>query len=173
MLDRLTDTPAFVVSDVGDHLVQNPMSVALSGDIASQSGLGRNYQWRWFTDPGVRARYPREDWDRHSRTRVADLRATQARRRGDEDIETLIDRLRSASTEFDALWQLHEVAVRRSDAKAMIHPEVGRLDLLCETLVSALSDQILVVLYPRPGTDAREKLELLRVIGSQDLTSTR
>jgi transcriptional regulator with XRE-family HTH domain len=173
VLDRLVDTPAFVVSDLGDQLVQNPMSVALSGEIATQPGLARNFPWRWFTDPSVRTRYPREDWERHSRTHVADLRATHARRRGDEDIETLVDKLRGASAEFDELWQLHEVAVRRSDAKAMIHPEVGRLDLLCETLLSGLSDQLLVVLHPRPGTDAREKLELLRVIGSQNLTSTR
>jgi hypothetical protein len=153
--------------------MQNPMSIALSGDIATQPGLARNFPWRWFTDPDARARFPREDWERHSRTHVADLRATFARRRGEEDIETLIDRLRGASAEFEALWQLHEVAVRRSDAKAMIHPEVGLLDLLCETLLCGLSEQILVVLYPRPGTDARAKLELLRVIGSQDLTSSR
>jgi hypothetical protein len=30
-----------------------------------------------------------------------------------------------------------------------------------------------VVLYPRPGTDAREKLDLLRIIGTQDLRTTR
>ena len=46
----------------------------------------------------------------------------------------------------------------------------GLLDLLCETLVSGVCGQTLVVLDPRPGTDAREKLELLRVIGTQNLT---
>jgi hypothetical protein len=37
--------------------------------------------------------------------------------------------------------------------------------------VSGVGEQILVILYPRPGTDAREKLELLRVIGTQNLSS--
>jgi hypothetical protein len=66
-----------------------------------------------------------------------------------------------------------EVAVRRADSKRLIHPEVGVLDFLCESLISGVGDQILVVLYPRPGTDAREKLELARVIGTQDLTASR
>lgn len=173
VLNRLSDTPAFVVSDIGDSLVQNPMSVALSGDIASRPGLARNASYRWFTDPAMREQFPPEDWDRHSHTHVADLRATWARRRGDADVESLVTRLRADSSEFSSLWDRHEVAVRRSDAKAMIHPEVGRLDLLCETLFSSLSQQILVVLYPRPATDAREKLDLLRVIGTQQLTTSR
>jgi hypothetical protein len=51
----------------------------------------------------------------------------------------------------------------------MIHPEVGLLDLLCEHLTSAVDASTLVVLHPRPGTDCREKLDLLSVIGTQDL----
>ena len=39
-------------------------------------------------------------------------------------------------------------------------------------LISGVGEQILVVLYPRPGTDARAKLDLLRVIGTQSLTSS-
>ncbi|MDT4936136.1 MAG: hypothetical protein QOK11_4028 [Pseudonocardiales bacterium] len=173
VLNRLSDTPAFVVSDLGDVLVQNAMSVAVQGDNAARTGLDRNFPWRWFTDPSTRSRFPREDWARHSRTHVADLRATAARRRGNADVESLVGKLRAASAEFAALWGEHEVAVRRADSKRLIHPEVGVLDFLCETLISGVGDQILVVLYPRPGTDAREKLELARVIGTQDLTASR
>jgi transcriptional regulator with XRE-family HTH domain len=172
MLNRLADTPAFIASDIGDVVVQNPMSIAVSGDASLLSGMERNFPWRWFTHADGRARFPREDWPRHSRTHVADLRAVWARRRGDADVETLIERLLATSSEFATLWGEHEVAVRGADAKAMIHPEVGVLDLLCETLVSALNGQVLIVLYPRPGTDAREKLDLLRVIGTQSLTSS-
>ncbi len=77
------------------------------------------------------------------------------------------------SPEFTQLWTEHEVAVRRADAKRIMHPEVGLLDLLCETLVSSVCGQTVVLLYPRPGTDAREKLKLLQVIGSQDLSTVR
>ena len=75
-----------------------------------------------------------------------------------------------ASAEFAELWNDHLVATRRADAKRVLHPEVGLLDLLCETLISAVGNQTVVVLYPRPATDTREKLELLRVIGTQDLS---
>jgi MmyB-like transcription regulator ligand binding domain/Helix-turn-helix domain len=169
VLDRLGDSPAFVVNDVEDVLVQNPMSIALSGDHSTRTGRDRNYTWRWFTSPDARARFPEQDWAIHSRTHVADLRATYGRRGADPDVASLVTDLLAASAEFAALWADHEVAVRRADAKRIVHPEVGLLDLLCETLIS-VDGHRLVVLFPRPGTDAREKLDLLRVIGTQDLT---
>jgi transcriptional regulator with XRE-family HTH domain len=170
MLDRLTDSPALVVNDVGDVVLQNRMSVAVQGDLASGSGRERNVPWRWFTEPAARQWSPPEDWPQHSRTHVADLRATYGRRGSDPDVTSLVNDLLAASPDFAALWAEHEVAVRRADAKRSIHPEVGLLDLLCETLTSDVSGQRLVFLFARPGTDAREKLDLLRVIGTQDLS---
>ena len=172
VLDRLTDTPAFVVGDLGETIVQNAMSIAVSGDQSGLTGRNRNYTWRWFTDPSTRGRFPEEDWPIHSRTHVADLRATAGRRGSDPDVTALVDDLLDTSPEFAELWAEHEVAVRRADAKRIVHPEVGLLDLLCETLVSGVGGQTLVVLFPRPGTDAREKLDLLRVIGTQNLAPT-
>jgi hypothetical protein len=165
VLDRLTDTPAFVVSDLDEVLVQNPMSVALTG-----MQVGHNHTTRWFTVPEARARFPEEDWPVHSRTHVADLRATHGRRRGDADVEALVTSLLAASTEFAALWEEHEVGVRRADSKRIIHPEVGLLDVLCEVLASEVNGQRLVVLFARPGSDARDKLDLISVIGTQQFT---
>ncbi len=172
LLDHLTDSAALVVSDLGETLEQNPVSIALTGDDAHHRGLDRYLIWRWFTDPGTRARFPVEDWPVHARAHVADLRATAARRHGDADVVELVEQLTEASDEFTALWAEHQVAVRRADRKRIIHTEVGLLDLLCEVLVGR-GDQLLIVLFARPGTDAREKLDLLRVIGTQDLTVTR
>jgi len=172
LLTRLDDTPAFVVSDLDEVLVQNRMAVALLGDVAHCTGLERNFTWRWFTDRSLRDRYPPEDWDRHAHTHVADLRATAARRRGDADVEALVNDLRGVSPEFAALWDEHEVAVRHADTKRIVHPEVGVIDVVCETLLTPSAGQRLLVFYPRPGTDAREKLDLLRVIGTQNLSAT-
>jgi hypothetical protein len=166
-MDRLVDTPAFVVSDLGEVLVQNPISRALTGE-----AVGQNFTERWFLDPPVRSRYPSADWPTHSRTHVADLRATHGRRRGDADVEEFVARLYAGSAEFAALWDEHEVAVRRADSKRIVHPEVGVLDLLCEVLTSEVGGQTLVVLFPRPGSSAREQLELVRVIGTQDLVTS-
>jgi len=171
LLDRLGDTPALVVNDLEETVFQNPLSVALMGDQTRLTGRSRSATWRWFTDPSYRARYPEEDWPIHSRTHTASLRATHGRRGGDPDVSSLVAELLDASPEFAALWAEHEVAVRRADAKRIVHPEVGLLDLLCEILVSGVNGQTLVVLFPRPGTDAREKLELLRVIGTQEFSA--
>ncbi|PZS15475.1 MAG: transcriptional regulator [Pseudonocardiales bacterium] len=170
LLDRLTDCPAMVVDDLGVVLRQNAMSLAVTGDMSTWRGRDRYSAWRWFCVPGSRARIPQEDWDEHSRTQVAELRATHGRRGADPDVAQLVTDLNAGSAEFAGLWDEHVVAVRRADAKRVDHPEVGLLDLLCETLVSAVGGQTVVVLYPRPGTGTREKLDLLRVIGLQDLS---
>lgn len=172
VLDHLADSAAFVASDLGETLVQNRVSIALTGDESQRNGLERYVIWRWFTDPTTRAKFPEEDWPTHARTHVADLRATAARRHRDPDVVELVEQLTFASDEFTTLWTKHEVAVRRADRKRIVHPEVGVVDLLCEVLVGAGGDQFLVVLFARAGTDAREKLDLLRVIGTQDLTAT-
>lgn len=172
LLDRLVDTPAFVVDDLGTALVQNRMAELLDGERASATGRGRNGIWRWFTDPRVRERVPEQDWPGHSRSHVAHLRATAGRRGADHDVDRLVTDLIAASDEFAALWAEHEVAVRRSAAKRLVHPEVGLLDLLCERLTSELDGSMLVVLHPRPGTDCRDKLDLLSVVGTQHWAPT-
>ena len=60
--------------------------------------------------------------------------------------------------------------MRRSDTKRIRHPVVGDLELDCEVLLSSGHDQRLLVYTARPGTDAYERLQLLRVVGLQDLT---
>lgn len=170
VLDHLTDSAAFVLSDLGETLVQNRLAIALAGDDSQRAGLDRYPIWRWFTDPAARTMFPGEDWAGHSRTHVADLRATAARRHGDPDVVELVARLTAASDEFTALWSQHEVAVRHAEHKRILHPEVGLLELLCHVLVDPAGDQSLVVLFARPGTDTHDKLDLLRVIGTQDMT---
>ena len=170
LLDRLVDTPACVISDLGEILAQNRMHINMSGDLTHYTGLDRYLMWRWFTEPARRESVPHADWDRLTRSHVADLRATAARRAGDADVEELVTKLREISPEFEQLWSAHEVSVRRNDAKQIDHPRVGLLDLVCETLVTPNDAQYLLVLYPRPGTDAQEKLDLLRVIGTQSMS---
>lgn len=172
LLDRLIDTPAIVVDDLGTALVQNRMSKLVFGEQTTGTVRERNQIWRWFTGPELRALVPEQDCADHSRAHVADLRATAGRRGNDPDVVALVSDLTAASPEFAALWAEHEVAVRRADAKRIVHPEVGLLDLLCEQLTSDVDGSTLVVLHPRPGTDCREKLELLAVVGTQDLRPT-
>jgi transcriptional regulator with XRE-family HTH domain len=171
VLDRLTDTPAQVVSDRGDVLAQNAMAKALHGDASARPEAERNVVWRYFTDPAARELFPPEERDRGARTAVADLRATLARRPDDARLAALVRRLRARSEEFAALWDTHDVAVRRSDVKRFQHPVVGPLELDCEVMLSPEHDQRLVIYTARPGSESYDRLQLLRVIGLQSLTS--
>ncbi|MEV4569401.1 helix-turn-helix transcriptional regulator [Nonomuraea sp. NPDC049419] len=170
ILDRLVDTPAQVVNDLGDVLAQNAMGKALHGDVSALPVAERNLVWRFFTVPAARELFPPEERDRAARTAVADLRATCARRPDNARAAELVRRLRARSKEFAALWDDHEVAVRRSDTKLFAHPVVGLLELDCEVMLSPEHDQRLIVHTARPGTEAHERLQLLRVVGLQDLT---
>src|SRR3954447_23978598 len=108
LLDRLADTPAFVVNDLEHTVFQNAMSVAVMGDQQRYTGRERSFTWRWFTDAATRVRFPESDWPTHSRTHVANLRATHGRRGADADVASLVTDLLAASPEFAGLWAEHE-----------------------------------------------------------------
>ncbi|GAA2272362.1 helix-turn-helix transcriptional regulator [Streptomyces atrovirens] len=167
MLDLLGDTPALVMSDLGEVLAQNRASLLLMSDLTGFSGDRRYIVYRWFTEPAARAVGPAEEEEYYARRLVADLRAVAGRRAGDPTVTGLVERLRAASAHFRRLWAEHEVAVRRADRKTFLHPRVGRLLMDCETLVTPDQRQQLLVLTPA-DTEARERLELLRVLGSEE-----
>ncbi|MFJ8041550.1 helix-turn-helix transcriptional regulator [Kitasatospora sp. NPDC096147] len=172
LLDQLKETPAQLLSDLGDLLAQNDMATALFGTVCSVREDERNVPWRWFTDPTVRAAYPVEEHDRLSRVHVADLRAAVARRAGDAASTALVRRLSGASEEFRELWELHEVAVRRTSRMRVDHPAVGPINLDCQTLLTPVEDQRLLIFTPPPGTADINHLELLRVVGTERFSPT-
>ena len=167
MLDLLGDTPALVLSDLGEVLAQNRASVLLMGDHTGFTGDRRYLVYRWFTEPDARVAHLPGEREQHARQIVADLRAAAGRRSADPEVARLVERLRAASAEFRRLWAEHEVAVRRADRKTMVHPRVGSVLLDCETLVTPDLGQQLLVLTPA-DTEARERLELLRVLGIEE-----
>ncbi|MFC9327564.1 helix-turn-helix transcriptional regulator [Kitasatospora sp. NPDC057015] len=170
ILDRLHDTPAQVVSDLGDVLAQNPMAAALLGDVSEYAPRERNVVRRWFTSPDSRAKFPPEEHEAMARSHVAALRAIRAARPADRQAAALVDELLAASTEFAGYWERHDVAVRREGRKTVLHPLVGRIELECEVLGVAAHDQLLLVYTARPGSESARRLELLGVVGQQDLT---
>ena len=170
VLDRLYDTPAQVHSDIGDVLAQNALAMAVFGDSSAWPPGERNMIWRWFTDPGARERFVAADHERLGRVHAAQLRSVVAARPDDVRATALVRRLLAASPEFAAVWAEHDVAVRRGDTKTVLHPVVGAIELDCEVMLSANHEQRLIVFTARPGTDAAERLELLRVVGLQDLS---
>ena len=74
--------------------------------------------------------------------------------------------LEQSSPEFAEVWTEHEVGLRYGEQKRLVHPELGDLELHCQTLVEA---QSLLVFSAVPGSESYEKLQLLSVIGAQKL----
>jgi hypothetical protein len=169
VLDRLHDTPAMVSTDCGEVLAQNAMSRALSGDVSARPPRERNMLRRFFLDPAARDMFPPEDVPAHARSHVASLRAVAASRPDDPEPSALVAELLASSEEFARLWDDHEVAVRRQSTKRFRHPLVGLLELDCEVLLTETTHHHLILHTARPGTESYERLQLLRVVGLQDM----
>jgi MmyB-like transcription regulator ligand binding domain len=169
LLDRLADSAVVVVNDLGDVLAWTPLAQALFTDYSALPAGRRNLYRMFFTGREELHRLLPEDRERAALANVADLRATSARRPGDPAVRRLVAQLRQDSPLFERLWATHDVAVRRADRKRIHHPTVGLLELDCEVLLAPDHDQRLILHTAPPGSETAEKLELLRVVGLQQL----
>jgi len=168
VLDRLDDTPAFVVSILDEVLVQNDAARALLGDASALEGLDRSGIYRWFAYPDdERRRYPDAAHARHSRVHVASLRAAYGALGDGSRAGEIVRELTARSAEFAELWAVHEVRRRFELHKVLIHPDLGEIEVECQALFTEDESQALVVLTAAPGSEAASKLELLRVLGTQ------
>jgi transcriptional regulator with XRE-family HTH domain len=167
VLDRLEDTPALILSALGETLVANRLADALFGDHAARTGWARSDVYRWFTDPEAREVYPAADRDRQSRALVSSLRAAYGAMGEQSRAGELVRVLRVASAEFAALWDRHEVARRFEDHKTLIHRELGPIEVDCQVLFTEDQSQALLVLTAPPRSEGWEKLRLLAVLGGQ------
>ena len=171
VMDRLQDTPAQIVGAVGETLQQTPPAVALLGDETQHTGPARSALYRWFTHPGARDRYLADDHDLHSRVYVAILRAGVTAQGPGSPAAALVAGLLH-NEEFAALWDRQEVGLRWSSAKRFVHPEVGRIDLYCQTLLDPDQGQSLLIFTATPGTESHDKLALLAVLGADTFASS-
>ncbi|MFE0764218.1 helix-turn-helix transcriptional regulator [Streptomyces smyrnaeus] len=172
LLDRLSNTPARVITDLHETLVENDLARTLLGRSPAHRGPAASFVYRWFTDPRAREIYPPEDHPQHSRVFVADLQAAAARRGRDAEVTKMVAVLRRRSQEFATLWDTHDVAVRRMDHKRIVHPLLGVIELDCFNLLSEDGRQRLLWFTAPPGSRGAEQLELLSVVGTQELSAT-
>ena len=165
---RLSDTPALIISHLGETLAQNALGIALLGDHVGARGWARFEAWRWFVPPcGDREIYPAHDRERQSRAIVAGLRAAYGLLGPCSTAGELVAELLPRSEEFRALWERQEVAQRFADHKVLVHPELGDIEVDCQVLFTEDRAQALLVLTPEPRSEAEEKIRLLGVLGVQ------
>lgn len=169
ILDRLADTPAEIVTELGETLRQTPMGVALTGDATRHTGPARSMGYRWFTDPSARDIYAPEEHAFLTRMYAAGLRGLVTLRGPDSRAAYLAGLLLDSSEEFRRVWDDHEIGIHPHEVKHFVHPEVGALELNCQRLVDPGQAHSLMVYTAVPGTESYEKLQVLSVIGAQSL----
>lgn len=169
ILDRLEDTPAEIVTELGETLRQTPMGVALTGDTTRFTGPARSMGYRWFTDPGARDLYAPDQHAFMTRMYAAGLRGLVTLRGPESRAAYLADLLLDSSEEFRRVWDDHEIGIHPHEVKHFVHPEVGALELNCQRLVDPGQAHSLMVYTAVPGTESYEKLQVLSVIGAQSL----
>jgi transcriptional regulator with XRE-family HTH domain len=177
LIDRFGDLPALVCSAKGDVLAWNAMSAALHGDWSALRPERRNQpRLRFLPDPTDPPRSsvggtPEERAATAEQT-VANLRSVASRYPDDPGLARLLEDLHEGSAEFRELWAATDASRWRSHTKTVHHPSLGELRLECDTLHVPDSDQTLIVYSAAPGTPEADALALLRVVGTQDLTTT-
>jgi hypothetical protein len=166
VFDRLHDTPAEVVTELGETLRQNALGAALVGDLTRYAGPSRSIAYRWFADPEARLRYATSDHEFLSRMFASGLREIATLRGPRSRAHSYTQLLLTESEEFRELWALHEVGLRPRGTKNFMHPQLGALSLTCQTLVDPDQGHSLLVYTALPGSESQEKLRLLPALAS-------
>ncbi len=156
LLDGYAHTPAFVIDRTLDLLAYNTLARELYSPFAQADNLAR----MTFLDPAARAFH--EPWDAAARATVAALRQASAYSHATPRLHELVDELKEAGGEFEALWNSHTVHGKAHGTKHLVHPAVGALVLTYHGFdVRAAPGQQLVVYHAAPGSDSAQKLSLL------------
>lgn len=173
LLDQLDGTAVSVYDAAWTLIAWNPLWAALMGDPSGLRGRDRNLLWRHFTGlPGRVTHTPRQQ-AAFEASAVADLRSMTARYPKDPSLRPLVADLRAASARFAELWDAAAVGIHEADRKTIHHPDIGTLTLDCDVLTVQGSDLRIVAYTAAPGSDAADRLKLLSVIGTQDMTEHR
>ncbi len=169
VVDRLADFPVAVMTAAWDTVHWNPMWAAVFGDPSESVGYENNVAWRYFLHgPG-----PIEFAEGHDEAFTSDLSADLRRAAGlypdDARIAELVRLLRRDSPLFAAAWETATVASHTSSRKTVRSAVIGPVELDCDVLSAPGTDMRIVVYTAAPGSEAAEKLALLRVAGTQEL----
>jgi hypothetical protein len=169
LLDRLDDAAAVVIEATYQVLAWNHLAATLICDFSTLPHRERNLVRLRFLGDRNR-RYTDDENEQFGRDVVANLRIAAAKYPDCPELKELIDEAISGSPEFAELWADHEVGLQRGLCKTIIHPEVGPIVLQSEVLVIPDRDQRVIIYTAEPGSPSHNALQLLKVIGTQDLS---
>lgn len=160
VLDQLDPFPAVVLSQRYDILAYNRAYNRLGGDLDSMEPGERNHAWLFFTHPywvDLCLKGKRGEAATHL---VGTMRAAMAQHLDDPLWTTLIQRLREASPEFDAIWQRHDVVDNALPIKDFKTP-VGDLHLTATRFAVGTNGISRMVVYAPRDDETRARLDRL------------
>ena len=164
--DRLTDTPAEIVTELGGRWrADPPRETPLVGDSTRFTGPERSIGYRWFTLPAARELHPPEDHDHLSRMYVSGLREISALRGPDSRAARYAARLLDISDEFRTLWDEHQVGITPNEIKRFCHPSMGLLGAELPDPPGPAAVTLAPRLHRGAGERELDELELLGVVG--------
>ncbi|MFB9799040.1 MmyB family transcriptional regulator, partial [Streptomonospora salina] len=171
LLERMDDSPVSVYDAAWTLVASNRLFAALMGGVLSgPAERDHNVAWRHFTGLPARVSHTARQRERFERAVVGDLRAACARYPRDARLRSLTADLHGASPRFAELWDSHAIGVHTTDAKTVHHPDVGPIDLDCDVLQAPGGGHHVVLYTADPGTEGADKLRLLGVIGTREMS---
>ncbi|MFJ9123388.1 helix-turn-helix transcriptional regulator [Streptomyces sp. NPDC102340] len=160
IVEGLHDQPAYVRNNRMDILAANPLARALHCELFATAAEPVNTCRFVFLDPRATRLYP--DWERVAREGVGVLRVEVAKNPYDRELSNLIGELSTRSDAFRTMWGAQDVHVFTEGTKRFLHPAVGEMELVHETLDLPGDDGLSITVYSAdPGTPAADALRLL------------
>ncbi|MFI5691983.1 helix-turn-helix transcriptional regulator [Kribbella sp. NPDC051586] len=155
------DLPAIVVDRLSNVLAWNAGALEVIADF--EDPAQRNLATLYFLNPASRDFYA--DWETVAQDAVALLRRASAEYADDAELAALVNKLRTASPDFERFWASQDVQNRSHCPKILNHPTAGRLTFTLESL-QLPDDNQFVITYTPTDTTTRTALEALLVAQS-------
>lgn len=137
--------PAFIVASDWAIVGWNEGYEWLYGPIATLPESERNLLRLVYTDPRLREMLP--DWERDSRSFLAEFRAEAGARVNSERHRAVVDSLTSQSDDFRDQWAEHAVERFKSRLRTFHHPIAGEIVFEHHRLVPSDALDLHVVMY--------------------------
>ena len=163
LLERLNPFPAVLINRRWDVLAANDAYAVLVPFYSALPTERRNLLSMMF-EPEAKQLFL--DWEAEASGTLASFRARAGRGVVESDFAELIDRLQQTRSDFAELWCRHDVTATASFTHALVHPRLGRIELVSIQLITPAQDTMMVVY--QPGPDERGLTDRLRAVLAED-----
>ena len=156
LLGSWSDTAAFVVNSVLDVVACTALAARLHPGLTREPNMVRLL----FLDPAERELYA--DWQHAAVDCVSWLRSMAGSDPAPPQLAHLIDDMISHSDDFARLWVSHEVGIKSTGTKHLVHPHAGELHVEVNTFtVNGSAGQSLITYHVAPGSADAHALAVL------------